>query len=245
MRHIASLFAGILIAPLAWLLIGAAQIGLNPGAFESGGEAPGRIIAVAMFAAAGVLLGLLAASRLSPAGPVVAGLTYVVGFALFRGDMAALHLPEALVSNLLPRDSLMVAGDTGMIVVIGAVLLSTALFPSRWRGRKAEEEAERVDLDTASLAGTTPTTGEATESAAPLGDSGSTRQLDQPTVGDGYDERPPNPFDTPDQPYQAPVPQQRSPYAADGYGQDEYDYDAGRAAGAQQRYSDQHYGGYR
>lgn len=244
MRHIGSLFAGIIIAPLAWLLIGAAQIGLNPTAYELAGDAPNRVIAIVMFAAAGLLLGLLAVSRMSPVGPIVAGVAYVGGFMVFRSELAAVHLPDALVSGYLPRESIMIAGDTGMVLVIGAILLTSALFPSRWRGRKAEEEAERVDLDTASLAGTTNNPTEPAEPVDPFG-TGSTRQLEQPTVGDGYDERPPNPYDAPVQQYDAPVPQQRSPYAADGYGQDDYDYGVDRYAPTQQRQADQRYDGYR
>jgi|GEM_PF-2895806 len=243
MRHIASLFAGMIIAPIAWLLIGAAQIGLNPMAYELDGGSPGRFIAIAMFVVAGALLGLIAVTRLSPAGPILAGLAFIGGFFVFRGGIAAVHLPDAMTNDLLPRESAIIAGETGMVLVIGALLLMSALIPSRWRGKQSEEEPERADLDTASLAGTTLTPQDTTDAA---GDpyAGTSRPSDTPT--DGYAERPVNPFDTTQPAPQQPVTaQQRSPYADDAYGADGYDYESDHAASGQQRYSEQRYGGHR
>lgn len=242
MRHIASLFAGIIIAPIAWLLIGAAQIGLNPMAYELDGGAPSRFLAIAMFVVAGALLGLIAVTRLSPAGPILAGLVFIGGFFVFRGGIAAVHLPDAMTNDLLPRESAIIAGETGMVLVIGALLLTSALIPSRWRGKQSEEEPERADLDTASLAGTTLNPQDTPEAGVPF--TGAPRPADNPA--DGYDERPVNPFDTTPPAQQQPVTaSQRSPYADDAYGSDGYDYESDQAAAGQQRYSEQRYGGYR
>ncbi|GAA4918386.1 hypothetical protein LX16_4523 [Stackebrandtia albiflava] len=242
MRHIASLLAGIVIAPLAWLLIGAGQIGLNPSTYADYDGAPDRLVAIVMFAAAGILLGLLAVTRLSPAGPVLVGVVFVAGFALFRADVFTITLPEATTGFMLPRESVGVAGESGLIVAVAALLLMSAVVPARWRGRG---EPEREDLDTASLAGTTLSPG---DTDTPAG--GYDRTLEVPADQHGYDDRPVNPFDTSGD-YGAgqtqPQPAARSPYADDAYGQEDYDYDGRTATAAPPRYGDQHHddGGYR
>ncbi|MGH8791084.1 MAG: hypothetical protein ACRDXX_00340 [Stackebrandtia sp.] len=211
MRHIGSLVAGIIFAPVAWLLIGAAEIGLNTSVFPDAVGAPDKPIAMGMFAGAGLLLGLLAVTRWSPAGPLAAAAVFGGGFAIFRVMGGNVTLPSSLEAAKIPADSVMVAGDSGWGIAIAVLMFMSVVIPGRWRGKKKEEE-DRV-VDAASLSG----------------DPGATKTLESdaftstPTDnGSGFGTRPVNPFDAPPpMPPQHPddqtQPDTRSPYAEDGY----------------------------
>src|SRR5690348_18167429 len=84
MRHLGSLIAGILIAPVAWVLIALGQQKttstvtpwLGGGAFNT----VDLIGPVAFVVAAGILIGLIGTLRLSPIGALVVGVVYVALF---------------------------------------------------------------------------------------------------------------------------------------------------------------------
>ena len=244
MRHIASLLAGLVIAPLAWILIGAATIGLDPdGLYNDAVGKPSNVLAMAMFAIAGIALGLLAVTRMSPAGPLTAAVILGGLFGFFRFVAKDFTLPEALESLKLPAESATAAGKSGVVLAVAALMAMAILVPSRWRG--PDDGADRV-VNTNELSSTrtdSPRTAEAvdpfaTTSAYPDNDS---RTADRfPTVGNGFDERPTDPFAGSGgmATQQAPItPEQRSPYADDGYGQQSYDprYDQRQGGYAEQQ----------
>lgn len=227
MRHIASLFAGLIIAPIAWLLIGAGTQGLDPnGLYQDIAGTPNTAIALAMFAGAGILLGLLAVTRMSPAGPLTVTVIFGAAFALYRFTSFHFSLPAGLQSLKIPGNAAQVAGDSGAVLVIGVLMLMAALVPSRWHGKLNEDD--RV-VDTADLAGNgsgftkQPTASDAVEPFPPLGSEArmaNTDALGNPPVGhDQYD------TPTPAQPFSSLSPQaeERSPYADDGYGSENYE----------------------
>src|SRR5687768_17053822 len=81
MRHLGSLLAGLVIAPVAWVLIAAGQ-SRTVRTFErwQGMDQvhTGNLLRpLGLLAGAGLLIGLLLALRLSPLGPLVAGLAYL------------------------------------------------------------------------------------------------------------------------------------------------------------------------
>ncbi|HZE40012.1 MAG TPA: hypothetical protein VE172_14495 [Stackebrandtia sp.] len=246
MRHIASLLAGIIIAPIAWLLIGAGTIGLDPdGLYKHAAGKPSTVIAIAMFAVAGILLGFLATTRLSPTGPVVAALILGGLFALFRFSMTGFILPSAFTAVKVPVQSAVAAGRSGTVLAIAAVLVVALVVPHRWRGK---DDDDRV-VDTASLASPRSDTTSSPRSDAidPFSPSTSfantatpptTTSDNFPSAGTGFDERPTDPFgggQGSSSGYEAapPTPEQRSPYADDGYGYAQPQSDG---------YSDQQYG---
>src|SRR5215468_10567246 len=84
MRHIGSLIAGIIAAPVAWLLIGWGQLNLakplataaQTGTFHTNDFVKPFVI----LAVAGLVVGLVASLRLSPVGPLVAGAALVAPY---------------------------------------------------------------------------------------------------------------------------------------------------------------------
>jgi hypothetical protein len=139
MRHIGTLIAAIVIAPLAWLLLAYGQersvqafataarpgLGMSPVDFVRPFE---------FLAAAGLLLGIIATLRFSPLGAVVTGLMYTLSYALL------LLAPQGVLD--LFSHGLFIAGRhvdlstpirTGTAMVLGGLLLVAVLSVGRWR----------------------------------------------------------------------------------------------------------------
>jgi hypothetical protein len=215
MRHIASLLAGLIIAPVTWLLIGAGTIGLDPnGLYQDVQGKASPAIAVGLFAVAGLLLGALVVPRMSPVGPLLVTVFFGGAFALYRFTSFHLELPNALEAVKIPVNSSAVAGESGAVLVIATLMVVTAFVPSRWRRKQSEDD--RV-VDTAELATGSGVANQPAEQPDPY--AGTTRTL----TAEPVDNRVHNPFDqtTQQQPYTAsPQPETRSPYADDAYGYD-------------------------
>ncbi|MFI5914595.1 hypothetical protein [Dactylosporangium sp. NPDC051541] len=138
MRHVGSLIAGMLIAPIAWLLIAIGQpksadtVGkwVGAGSFDS----VDLLVPAAYLLGAGLLIGLIATLRISPVGPIVAGLALLATY-------VSLFIDPLSVMSSLPRDlklgSLTVdlRGPivNGTTAVLGLALLIAAFSIKRWR----------------------------------------------------------------------------------------------------------------
>ena len=85
MRHLGSLITSIVIGIVAWIAIGWSQAHL--GTMAVTGTATrnwsGYWLSLLVMACAGLVIGIIAATRISPAGPVVVGLGYLVLQALY------------------------------------------------------------------------------------------------------------------------------------------------------------------
>jgi hypothetical protein len=139
MRHVWSLIAGVLAAPLAWLLLATGQSRWQTtvddwqaaGTYDTTAELVGPAVALA---AVGILLGLLATLRWSPAGPVVAGALLTVPAVLMLITPLRM-LDEApddwrlFGQDLAPRVPL----QNGTLLVVGILLLMAAFSGQRWR----------------------------------------------------------------------------------------------------------------
>jgi hypothetical protein len=140
MRHLWSLLAGVVAAPLAWLFISTGQH--RAGRTAASWEAAGRfdtadLIGPALFlAGAGVLLGLLGTLRWSPAGPLAAGVLFLAPTAfMFVNPFDTLDwfsFPDT--RRVFSQDFqpwLPVANGTTL--VLGALLLMAVFSAQRWR----------------------------------------------------------------------------------------------------------------
>jgi hypothetical protein len=137
MRHLGSLLAGLVIAPLVWLLIAAGQ----PRAaqiFDRWASADtastGDLLApLGLLLAAGLLVGLIGTLRWSPVGPLVAGLLLLIGYAvaLIRPFLLLDTLPVWRVSGA--RVDLAVPLTNGTLAVLGSALIVAVVSRSRWR----------------------------------------------------------------------------------------------------------------
>jgi hypothetical protein len=146
MRHLWTLIAAVVIAPLAWLLLAlgqdrSVQAFLNEQssrAFDTGDF----VQPVLSLAAAGLLFGLLATLRFSPLGAVLTGTLYSASYLTLLVD------PDGLL-NLFPS-SVSLAGRntdpttpmrTGTTLVLGVLLLLGVVSVGRWRRWPARETA--------------------------------------------------------------------------------------------------------
>lgn len=160
MRHIATLIAAAVIAPLAWILLAFGQdrsvqvIAAGDQAGHLSGSAFLRPVLV--LAAAGLLLGLLATLRFSPLGATVAGACYAATYLLL------LAAPGGVLS-FFPHN-LSIAGRqadmstpirTGTSLALGGMMLVALVSVGRWRGRPRREEPASEDWPGSTTSGGT------------------------------------------------------------------------------------------
>jgi hypothetical protein len=128
MRHVGSLLAALIIGPAAWILLAYGQTDLKPA-----GDDSRWLEKVAFLAVAGLLVGLIATVRISPLGPVVAGVVYT-GYgiaALWRDDVYDL-LPDTLTVDDR-HANLHAPVLNGTAVVLGVLLLTAIISVRRWQ----------------------------------------------------------------------------------------------------------------
>ncbi|MDT5035734.1 MAG: hypothetical protein QOE03_919 [Micromonosporaceae bacterium] len=169
MRHLGSLFAALIVAPVAWVLLAYGQIDIQPAwdHRETFAAVPPWPEKVAFLAAAGLLIGLIASVRISPLGPLVAGIAYT-GYgvvALWRRDVFDL-LPDTwtVQDRTAPLHAPVLNGTA---IVVGVVLLTAVVSVRRWRRwpHQTPDAAATVDA-TPEAASTTVDGGPAPRHAA-------------------------------------------------------------------------------
>jgi hypothetical protein len=138
MRHLWSLLAGVLAAPLAWGLIAVGQARSQQtvtGWVDSRGFDTTDLIEPASYlVVAGILLGLIATLRISPLGPLIAGL-------LLSAVYAGMFVEPLDVRNAVPDDwdlfnrHIPLRGplDNGTVLLVGMLLLVAMFSGQRWR----------------------------------------------------------------------------------------------------------------
>ena len=138
MRHLWSLLAGVVAAPLTWVLV---SMGQGDSSSTVAGWAETRrydtldLIEPAVYlAVAGILLGVIGTLRFSPLGALVAGLLLITPYAGLFVDPLAVR--DAVPDNwsVLDRDiPLLVPLDNGTLPLLGALLVVAAFSVQRWR----------------------------------------------------------------------------------------------------------------
>ncbi|MBX6356197.1 MAG: hypothetical protein IRZ05_10140, partial [Micromonosporaceae bacterium] len=138
MRHLWSLLAGVVVAPLTWCLVALGENGSQEkvGAWVSARrwDTTDLIEPAVYLAVAGILVGLVATLRISPVGPLVAGLLLVAAYVgLF---ISPLDVREAVPDNWEIYDRhlpLLTPLDNGTLALIGALLVMAVFSADRWR----------------------------------------------------------------------------------------------------------------
>jgi hypothetical protein len=136
MRHLWSLTAGVVIAPIVWAFAAFGEA-VSDEVFKNGPIASFSsklLFAAAAFVVAGLLVGLIGSLRVSPVGPVVAGLAYLACYAL------VVFAPKT-ANDIFGRHSSVAGYDAdifqplrhGIIPILGAMLLMTVFSAGRWR----------------------------------------------------------------------------------------------------------------
>lgn len=140
MRHLWSFLAGLVAAPLAWLLLATGQYRSQQTVADwnaAGSFDTAELIGPAGFlAAAGIVLGIIGTLRWSPLGPAVAGLLLIVptGFLFYHPfrTLDALSVDEP--RRVLGQDlQLWLPVQNGTLLVLGGLLLMAVFSGRRWR----------------------------------------------------------------------------------------------------------------
>jgi hypothetical protein len=143
MRHVWSLIAGVVIAPLAWILIAFGQGAMSRG--QSLADFKGDfILGGLLVAGVGLLLGVIASLRTSPIGALVGALTYLGAsmFTLFaRQDALDVFNQEVKISGYTANlaDPL----NSSVLAVVGGMLLIAVFSAARWRGATTETTVDQ------------------------------------------------------------------------------------------------------
>lgn len=138
MRHLWSFLAGIVVAPLTWVLVTLGQDGSSRTVnrwVELGTFTTANLIEPAVYlAVAGILAGLLGTLRISPLGPLVAGLLltapYVGLFVNPFNFQEAVPTGWKVLGDPLP---LRLPVENGTLFVIGLLLVMATFSGQRWR----------------------------------------------------------------------------------------------------------------
>ena len=138
MRHLWSFLAGLVVAPVTWVLVTLGQDGSARTVdrwVEIGTYSTANLIEPAVYlGVAGILLGLLGTLRFSPLGPLVAGLLLITPY-------VGMFVAPFTVRDQIP-DGWKVLGDplplrlpveNGTLFLIGVLLLMATFSAQRWR----------------------------------------------------------------------------------------------------------------
>jgi hypothetical protein len=170
MRHLGSLAAGLVVTPLAWVLL---AYGQGHTYTQWNGNASHIYYwyePVLFLAAAGLLVGLLASTRISPVGPAIAGVIYLaIGITALAVEKIYKLVPHGFTISLggIRREfPLRLPIDNGSAVLIGAALLVALVSVGRWRARP-KPGRETTNADGATREAAAITAGEPASDEAP------------------------------------------------------------------------------
>ena len=138
MRHLWSFLAGVVAAPLTWVLITLGQDGSTRTVtrwLEIGKYNTANLIEPSVYlAVAGILLGLVGTLRVSPLGPLTAGLALITPY-------LGLFVNPFWVRDTVPTNwevfgdplPLLLTVENGTLFFLGALLVIATFSAQRWR----------------------------------------------------------------------------------------------------------------
>jgi hypothetical protein len=195
MRHLWSLIAGVVLAPIVWSVAAFGQAvtakvlaGGVPSSFESK-----LLIAAAALVGAGLLFGILATLRISPLGPLVAGLAYIGVYAwwIFAPGNAANNLDRfSTVAGYEVHIATPVT--SGLAPVLGGALLISLFSVGRWRDWPRPEDAAvaTAPIGTQPAPETMPADESSTTPTATYGSASATSSWTSPYTSSGSSSEP-------------------------------------------------------
>ncbi|MFK3981022.1 hypothetical protein ACI2K4_11670 [Micromonospora sp. NPDC050397] len=138
MRHLWSLLAGVVAAPLTWVLITLGQDGSTRTVtrwLEIGKYNTANLIEPTVYlAVVGILLGLIGTLRVSPLGPLVAGLALVTPYVgLFVNPFWVRDTVPANWKVLGDPLPLLQPVENGTLFFVGLLLVIAVFSGERWR----------------------------------------------------------------------------------------------------------------
>ena len=148
MRHLWSLLCGVVIAPLGWAVVAFGQtvMGEVVTAGPLTSYSTKLLLAVAAFAGAGLIVGLIASLRVSPVGPLVVSVLYLGSAALLVfAPMTGLDVFDRVRKGVFGHDvSLLGPLTSGVIAMLGGVLLIAVFSAGRWRSWPKSEAGSQT-----------------------------------------------------------------------------------------------------
>jgi hypothetical protein len=189
MRHLWSLLAGLVIAPVTWVLLAYANGGLFMAAEQNDRD---RLIApMIIIVIAGLIVGSIASLRFSPMGPLFGGLLLISVSVLDLSIPADFGdaLPDLPGISGLESANLITPVGSGELLLVGVILIFGVFSAQRWRMWPTSKLHPTVGpvnpmVDTGRI--------EAIKNWSPVEDTGSTPTAATPTVA--------NPVYIPDEP---------------------------------------------
>jgi hypothetical protein len=137
MRHLGSIVLSIVLAPIIYLLVGVGEIKFaTNGATVAAGQSTDWTaigIGVGALIVAGALYAVLAMTRISPLGPVIAAILYIAASAWAVENLA--NLVKLIGSSTLGVSGAQEAPLSGVALFMAIPLLATIVSPRRWRGK--------------------------------------------------------------------------------------------------------------
>ncbi|MQA26660.1 MAG: hypothetical protein GEU94_14615 [Micromonosporaceae bacterium] len=157
MRHLFSILASLIIAPVTWLLVGFGQAKLVKASADSEGFTLGDAsVPLALLAGAGLVYGLIAVTRISPLGAVLGAL-------FFAGGQLAYAWRPMKFTDVLPQKVfgetgvLTLPASTGVAAILGGALLLSLFSVGRWRRWPRYDEPEDLyERDAGQVGAPTP-----------------------------------------------------------------------------------------
>jgi hypothetical protein len=137
-RHWLGALIGLALAPAIGAGLAYATWRTTSGAAQFGATSTEYRIGLASLAVIALVMAFAVASRMSPFASLLPGLALTalgglwVAAPKFARDNTAGKLPDKL------DDGYLLAAGTGLILMLGVLLLIASLFPSRWRARETE-----------------------------------------------------------------------------------------------------------
>jgi hypothetical protein len=147
-RHWWGALLGVILVPAIAAALAYATWRTLSGRAQFGPTSNEYRIGLASFAVTALVLGIVIGSRLSPLASLFPGLalTAVGGLWAASPAWAAEHTGGKLPHSLDKLDAgYQSMGTTGLMLLVGAVLLFASLFPGRWRAR--EDLSPTFDYD--------------------------------------------------------------------------------------------------
>ncbi len=132
MRHLFSFLVSVILAPVIWVLVALGETKIFRQLARGPFDRTDFVVPLLLLVGAGILIGLIASTRISPVGPAVVGLAFLALQVWYVVDIRQVFdaMPDSLFDT--PRAATTPL-DTGTATVLGVLLLMSVLSVRRWQ----------------------------------------------------------------------------------------------------------------